>query len=857
MLFVSTEISEHGLLYDYSNIKAMTITYKNPVQMIVAANGAGKTTLIENITTLALDKDQYRKNGYIEHLVEHNGRIYRLRFVPHSKTPYQIFDLSEPGDPDFNINESGNVGSYVELVNAIFGYNNQIDKLMRLRYPITDMTKAQRKEFISTFNPYNVQLIELHYKKVASTLRSLKNQVKLLLNRKVTLENQRLDERQLNELQQCHTKRQQELKHLEEQLIICKNHINTLDISMRDLQSEDTSGITLAPDPLKSISIQYSEIRDQIHRIYSHSDQLIYNESAVLQQMQQQLENQLKQMVEDMKGHQGVCDRYSGYINLNVQEELNTRRTKIQQLDQHITELAPRVFRYGASEYSRITDQLIELSDHVNRIHHCLPLFPPAVLDKLQRHTQQLQYTNKRLQDRCDQLEREIEESNKFIKTKLESMIPDDCSRSNCKVRGIYLDKQATIGAKLAKDTKEHLELQSKLERRYRAQERLVTRLQSREYSKEYERLWLQLPEDIRLWITESDPFLMINRSYSSLTVRINNLIALVKEHIQRDDLETAKKQLVFEVEKLEASDIPVQSLVAELVESTQAKLETLRTAHERLYDQWSKHNRTLTQRRQYEQCRLKLESLAQGAELAGQIFIYNEHHKLYSHIFKYFQRRIESLQKQLEDDLLVLRQQEKVNTILEEEINPVLTKLETDVRDYTLMEKELGPNGCSHRYTVTFINSIIETANAILRNTWNYELQLIPLNIDAELTFEIQRLVKGRTAKDISRCSRSQKDIINIAFSLGIILHKELQYGKIYPLYMDECDEHMDHAHRERLIGLINELIRSGNIKQLLNINHHIALSTGVVGADVICLSDEYITVPEAANEYVKIRSI
>ena len=136
-----------------------------------------------------------------------------------------------------------------------------------------------------------------------------------------------------------------------------------------------------------------------------------------------------------------------------------------------------------------------------------------------------------------------------------------------------------------------------------------------------------------------------------------------------------------------------------------------------------------------------------------------------------------------------------------------------------------------------------------ILNQTWNYKLQIVPLNKEDDIDFSFKRIVNGEEANDISLCSDRQKDIIDIAWNLSMIM--TLGYGKEYPVYFDETDKHFGEGHREKLITLINSQIKNDHIRQIFLVNHHAALSSGLVNSQTICLSTSNISVPEVYNEF------
>jgi len=850
MRFVSTELFDHILLYESSNIKSMVLDFRNPVQMIVAANGAGKSTLMNAITTLSLDKSLYKQSGMVKHTIEHAGRIYEILITPNGKIPYQISSLTDPDTS--NINKSGNVGSYEEHIEAIFGYNKHIDKLMRLQYQITDMSRAARKDFISLFNPYNVQLTEEYYKNVASTNRSFKSQLKMLHGRKAIITSKLLDPRQMEELRYMHGLRSNRLVELKEQALLCNAHMEALLDVLRKMRqdSPDIDNTTIG-----DLTHRVGKIRDKIHRVFTGSDERIYTDTNTLDFMIDTMQKRLVTILEDLNSNKKVYEKYAGYINIDVQAELSTRQAKLEQLTAALDQLPESPFGMDAYYVQKTIEQLAGLQSTIEEYLHCLPLQKVCVIDRIKSRYQYLGSKTRKMQDRLISIEAAIEADEAVLQSRLKDRMPMDCKRSDCNLRETYTDALTITRLRCAKNNDDAKHLRAQLDRYSRVLEKQQFIISTEPCALAYDQKVRVLPKNVleRLF-KDTDPFDGLNRNASDLTVRISNTSSLLNDQLVRWNIEREIAAVNTEISKIVDSDIPVQELVSTIAGDAKARMDSLDDEHTKIYSEWTKIEKARKDKTEYERLMLELENLAYKAESFYDYSMHAEHYKLYRHILGYFNEQINILQTQLTSDVETIKLQDKMLTVLDDEINPVIADLETKVREYTLVERELGPNGCSHRYTVLFINRIIDIANIVLKNTWNYDLRMVPLNQDDDLTFDIKRIVKGKEAKDISRCSQSQKDIINIAFSLGIILHEELGYGKTYPLYMDECDEHMDASHRERLIALINDLIRTGNIRQLFNINHHIALSAGVVNADIVCLSDEYIVIPDSANQHVKI---
>lgn len=151
-------------LYVGSNKYVIEIDFsksKNKIICISGENGSGKSVLISSLTPFAtvtsLDERSTlnyiipHKNGYKEIHYDHNGDTYIIKhyYKPtkdggHSVKSYFIKNGEE-------LNENGNVTSFVSLVEIHFGLTTEMMRLIRLGTNVNSfitLTPARRKEYI-------------------------------------------------------------------------------------------------------------------------------------------------------------------------------------------------------------------------------------------------------------------------------------------------------------------------------------------------------------------------------------------------------------------------------------------------------------------------------------------------------------------------------------------------------------------------------------------------------------------------------------------------------------------------------------------------------------------------------------
>jgi len=216
-------------------------------------------------------------------------------------------------------------------------------------------------------------------------------------------------------------------------------------------------------------------------------------------------------------------------------------------------------------------------------------------------------------------------------------------------------------------------------------------------------------------------------------------------------------------------------------------------------------------------------------------------------------QYRVSADEKQAEIRQVV-RDQKAYRTSLNDTIAPTIAELNIRLTKLEVLEKSLSPNGgFPHVYMVRFINSLILSANEFIKMVWNYDMEITPLSEKSTLDFTLAvKINKNTTVKDIGICSKGQKEIINLSWILALCCTMDL--GKNYPLILDEPDGGLSAGHRDKLLTLLQTLIRQGTISQLVLVNHFNSLFTAFAHSQIVCLSDDGITVPKNYNEGVTI---
>ena len=92
-------------------------------------------------------------------------------------------------------------------------------------------------------------------------------------------------------------------------------------------------------------------------------------------------------------------------------------------------------------------------------------------------------------------------------------------------------------------------------------------------------------------------------------------------------------------------------------------------------------------------------------------------------------------------------------------------------------------------------------------------------------------------TVKDISICSKGQKEIIDLAIILAICTYRG--YSIKFPLKLDEMSSGLSPDHNSKLFGFLGELFSRDEILQAFIVSHDPIVNNGFDQAGYIALSE------------------
>jgi DNA repair exonuclease SbcCD ATPase subunit len=179
--------------------------------------------------------------------------------------------------------------------------------------------------------------------------------------------------------------------------------------------------------------------------------------------------------------------------------------------------------------------------------------------------------------------------------------------------------------------------------------------------------------------------------------------------------------------------------------------------------------------------------------------------------------------------------------------------QLEIQYRTFQLLAQALSPTeGLIAQRLREAIFSIVDQMNAVISSVWSHELRIMECGFeqsDLDYKFPVYVESPDNLTPDISRASKGQQEMINIAFKLTAMLYLDLLD---YPLFMDEPGEGFDEQHRDQIMSLIRQMLDSGHYSQLFMVSHFASNHGAFLDAEILALDTSNIALPGIFNEHV-----
>lgn len=806
-----------------NNIDRFVYTPESDYQLILGTNGSGKSSLLAELSPLPGHSSNFAKDGLKDITIIHRGSEYRL--ISDFRTGKHSFSI----DGDENLNRGGTQQVQLQLVEQHFnGYNHELHEIVTgvESEQFTQMDINTRRKWITSLSTQDWSFALSLHKTLASSARDHVGAVKHLTNR--------LAESQGN------LKALGSVDGLSERALTIREELNAL------LMAQQSDAV--APEEMQR---RLRAVLDQIgtlsRRVVDRVHSLRYSGPVAMQDLDG-LESHAAETDRDAVAKKALVDRLAAEYT-EIETALHGFRTSDgitpENIETHLMELRDQLEQARSQQddyFGPLDDADMILLDNQAVLQQVAGLFLQLPNNEDRTYTretlQQRQEEHRALQDRYSHLD------GRLLAVLRRITLIEQSAETNCPACGYVwregispgeLEELRTVRSKLAEELESVTQQRAKLEE-YLERATEIANLYSefRSITTSYPRLrplWthiakhrlhlIQPAQNVGLF-TRWDQATRAARTLQALERRLRQLTELEEQWSSGGGAGHLGQRMAAIVASIE---VETQELNRKRNAATRASeylgdvrnLANLTDQLELLADQLDRQRTGLIDAhrdREIEQVKNRHHN-----ELAGIQSRLTEHNSL-SGLVRDLERDLES------------------------------TKANRDA--LMLLAKALSPKeGLIADQLKGFISCLTAQLNSIIASVWNYDLEILPCGLNAgDLDYRFQLQAKSnKPVPDVSKGSKAQKQIVNLAFQLTVMLYKGLQD---FPLFLDEPGEGFDEQHRTNLMSFIKQLMDSNQHSQLFMISHYASNHGMFTQADVTVLDASNIAVAGTYNQHV-----
>lgn len=802
-------------LYKYDRFMLKGIEYfryepDTVIQIILGPNGSGKSSLLKELSPLPADLNEYTKGGYKRIKILHNNFTYELLSEKGEKG--NMFSFLKDGN---ELNQGHTVTVFRDIVRVEFGISPEIHELMTGNIRFSEMDTAARRSWFTRLPSTDYTYAIRYYKKLSEALRDATGAIKHVAGKLLTEKDKAISDAELETIKE-------DLKHLKNYLTYVLESKKSVPYSVNEAESyisEANANIIFVYkrmaklissfnniDNARSIEELATQFKD-VHAEYASANRLlthIFNEASKLEQSIEELERNQADSVEHlqkkMSERKSYINSILNTITLNLEfadplsalESLNTASVYLLEIT---NELKPDPSRsYGREFYDKLC---IQEQDLLRRITiHRTQIEQWVSERKVLLH--QKEHNNVTCPE-CTHVFNTMYSANALIE--IEKCIED----------------ASTIVTGLEKSVEEVV----------------------------YERTALVERFELLKGFTQ------VTKSYSNLSP--------FWDYLRTKVLFDCPEQTVCAIETLR-SDLMVQCEVHRLSEDDKREAESLKIMtsfkNASLSDLKIEYERLSTEVYQLQEKKTSLQYKLKTIESA--LSIAKEVHDLKLELETSLddrKERLESLTDIIQNELRskmiqaiqmeITSRENKVSSITSH--NRIITDLESQLDNLQKRKdvlyaatKVLSPSeGLIAKGITGFINHFVGQMNNFIKKIWTHRFEIVPIIPDANLNLDYKFELKigdNGSSSDISKISRGQKEIIDLAFRTIAAQYLGLGHS---PLYLDEFGASFDKEHRQAVSEMMHSLSSTSSFSQVYIISHYEEMYGSFKNTDITVFHD------------------
>ena len=810
-----------------SSIQELELEFNQDIIIILGTNGSGKTSLLQELFPSATRGNIFIKEGKKILEITDNNNTYTIitEKQPTESTLTHRFLINEQ-----NVNQNHSFTVQSELIENHFNLTPLKKSIFTNSIRITDMGYSKRKQFFTKINPHDLLSLLSYIENVKKQKKSIKNNIQLLEHRKVTLTSQLLKPEDIKKIKQSIERLSKQLNfHISIQNYAKHEYakLANIDTTLPDITYKSLSGLLFkiqgyfdkykiqSPEGLQK---QISEIQTQI--------QLFQKEHDIYLTKAKDLSNEINSLVEQSTKSEKFTSQLLHSIK-SIEKQMN----KYKPDNESIQPIPESELKYESTILSEIKNHIEPIVSIKNQIPS--KLLNSSILPKI--HSA-LEKTNKELtlvQESIDITKNKLKQLQK--KLPADHHIPCEIDNnttytSTCTILKSYKTFYNSISTDIEQYTKELSTLKTKLTKLQSKHSKLSTYHQTISiFNKHYLSIVNIFDTHPYLFnILSKDKIIQILKSsqpYTLINV-VSEYYAQSKKYYTYQQLQSKHNQLVNEYNSIKSNKYTSSTLIQRLLSTKKSELDSLSSKLQSLQKKLKVFNFTLAQLNECNEAINEFNSLQSQYQEAIETLEQHLNKTFYSTLVEHESSIIKDLNNQILTLENKLKEQEFIRVRLEQEIDQQLQNLYQ--KQQLLADIEQSLTAINNTYNFSFLRNILQNVNMILNQIFIYNIQVynpylessdLPDNLDTNELFQFSVKIDDETEiEDISQCSSGQKDMINFAFNLAILL--ELKFTN-YPIFLDEIDRALDNIHRERLLLFLKSIIDQKLVTQIFLVSN------------------------------------
>jgi hypothetical protein len=800
------------------NIRHFVYTPQSPYQLILGTNGSGKSSVLSELSPLPAHKDNFEKDGYKRITISHRGKTYQLN--SDFKTGKHSFDVDGQV-----LNPGGTAEVQKTLVQQHFSYTKEIHELATGEIRFTEMSPNERRHWIMMFSKTDYTFAMNAFKRLASMLRDQTGAAKHLRARLLSETNTLASLQEEHGLEERAAKLREEMNQLMLEripnmpsLTQQQQRLSQLYDQVQQWCKDYWRNLTYVPSDKKYSSLD--DVRMDIQRIETG----IQTSQAVLDRMGSEY-NEVEALINS--------------VQVDAGESLEELPNLIADAQRAIGELQDRQFTFP-----HLLDPEQVQRDWLTIRTEVIPVFrslPDNTDRKFTRETMQ------QARDKIAHYQGHVDVgTNKIEAMRRRQEIMSEAKETKCpSCNYIWREGYSELEyGDLSRWITEHAEKVSEAREQIKQAQLFLEECEV--HNANYQRFRGFVggyPRLQPLWDFILSNSLLFNNPAQQLGVFVtweNDLDTHVK-------LEAARRRLSrYEEVQQRHNAMGDAARFAKRMRTLQDEIQ-LMTAHVlRQRDEHRRITRFMSRMTQIHGIVADLErTQLEIGRIEGQL--------------------VDALRNQVIDETVDTHQSEMVainRKISEKEgqaglvrdIQNDLKNVELETSALQLVVQTFSPKeGLIAEQLAGDIGCLVAQLNSIIASVWTYEMKVLSCGIEqAELDYRFPvefSLAAGWRSKDVSKTSKGQKQMFDIAFHLTVMMYLGLEN---YPLFLDEPGEGFDEQHRINLMSFVKQLMDMNQFSQLFMVSHYASSHGSFTNAEVLVLDETNIAVPGNYNQHV-----